>query len=90
LERQPDGPGGYSLYPNPTTGRFRLLYNGSLEDMGAATATLTSADGRLVVQHPLAGISTQFDLTVLPAGSYWLSVADAVGWVQRLPIILID
>lgn len=56
------------LYPNPTSERLIL----ELSDGKPVTAQLFSNSGQVLLSREGISLHTEFDLSLLPAGVYWL------------------
>jgi hypothetical protein len=67
----------FILYPNPTDGRFKLRAAGPLE--GEWRYKLSDQLGRTIQIGKLQGNETSFDITHLPAGSYFLVLTSPEG-----------
>ncbi|WP_440135272.1 T9SS type A sorting domain-containing protein [Chitinophaga sancti] len=63
-----------ALYPNPTTGSFKITFVKSLNN---ARIVIMNMNGRVLQQRTESGNVVMFDLSVYPAGMYWVQVQDA-------------
>jgi len=61
------------LAPNPTTGKFSVIFSKALQN---ADITIADATGRTVMQMKGKGNKIDFDISPLAAGVYFLRVTD--------------
>lgn len=62
-----------TLYPNPTTGRFKITFTQALQN---ATVVLTDVSGRVIEQSQKSGTVIELDLSKAAAGMYLVQVKD--------------
>ena len=76
---QPAGEALFRLLPNPTSGLVRCETVG--DPFPGGTLTLTDATGRELMRHELAPLtaSLRLDLSALPAGTYFVTLATPRG-----------
>lgn len=74
--RGPAFSGGVQAYPNPTTGRLRLVLPGGL---GVAKVQVLSALGHLVLEQTVVGTSAELDLSGRAPGLYLLQISTTAG-----------
>jgi len=75
-----------AIYPNPTTGILQVQLNS--RGQAGGQLTLTDAQGRRVHQQAVQGPAATLDMTLLPAGLYWLTLASPKGRVVQKVIKL--
>ena len=63
------------VYPNPTTSFLRV----ELESFGTVRAQLFNGTGQAVLDIPHLQSGEELDLSLLPAGAYWLRLQDEEG-----------
>jgi hypothetical protein len=61
---------GLSVYPNPTSGALTLEVNGA----SAASVEISDVTGRIVLTDATVGSKTEFDLSTLANGIYYVKV----------------
>lgn len=69
----------YAVFPNPTTGKFRLTQAPN------SPILLLDAQGRDLATLPAT--QEEFDLSTFPAGLYWLRFQNAEGNWDALPVL---
>lgn len=62
-----------SLYPNPTTGSFRLTFTKALK---TARVSILDMNGRSLKQFNASGNEVVFDVSAYPSGLYYVNVID--------------
>ena len=62
-----------ALYPNPTTGQFRVTFTKALQH---AQVIFIDMGGHVVQQRSASGNLFDFDISSFPAGVYWIKIAD--------------
>lgn len=62
-----------ALYPNPTTGQFRVTFTKGLQQ---AQVTFIDLGGHVVQQRTVSGNLVNFDVSSFPAGMYWIKITD--------------
>jgi hypothetical protein len=62
-----------ALYPNPTTGQFRVTFTKALQQ---AQVTFIDLGGHVVQQRTVNGNLVNFDISSFPAGMYWIKITD--------------
>lgn len=74
----------FTLYPNPSEGRFKLLAAGELE--GEWRYKLSDNLARTILIGRLQGKETAFDITAQPAGHYYLILTSPDGkrYLERI------
>jgi hypothetical protein len=61
-----------NLYPNPTSGKINLIYNGNLPN--DLIALIYDSNGKLLKEERVAEKQTSFDITTWPVGVYYLRI----------------
>lgn len=64
------------VYPNPTAEYLKVEFPASEKRVNAQ---IYSSTGQLLLQQENISLETEFDLQVLPAGTYWLRLMDETG-----------
>ncbi len=74
----------FILYPNPTSGRFNMRAEGSLE--GDWQYQLYDQLGRALRSGPLRGRETALDISELPIGYYYLRISnpEGLGYIGKI------
>lgn len=62
-----------ALYPNPTTGAFRITFTRPLDH---ARVTFMDMNGSIMQQRTVSGGQIEFDVSSFPAGMYWIKIND--------------
>lgn len=62
-----------ALYPNPTTGKFKVIFSNKLDN---ATVKITNAQGAVIQQKIFTGNVGDFDLSQQAAGVYFIVIYD--------------
>lgn len=62
-----------ALYPNPTTGQFRISFTKALQH---AQVIFIDLGGHVMQQRSVSGNLLDFDISSFPAGVYWIKIAD--------------
>lgn len=62
-----------ALYPNPTTGQFRVTFTKALQH---AQVIFIDLGGHVLQQRTVSGNLLDFDISSFPAGVYWIKIAD--------------
>jgi hypothetical protein len=62
-----------ALYPNPTTGQFRVTFTKALQH---AQVIFIDMGGHVMQQRSVSGNLLDFDISTFPAGVYWIKIAD--------------
>ncbi len=62
-----------AIHPNPTNGKFTVELS---HQWNNRNITIRSIDGRVIAEQKVAGQSTDFDISEVPAGLYFLTVSD--------------
>lgn len=60
-----------ALYPNPTTGKFTVAFSKALQD---AAVTVMDLQGKKMLQFKTSGHKTDFDLSGVAAGVYFIRI----------------
>lgn len=63
-----------ALYPNPTTGQFRITFTKALQH---AQIKFIDLGGHVMQQRSVSGNLLDFDISSFPAGVYWIKISDA-------------
>ena len=70
------------VFPNPTASHINI----QIPEEEIITARLLAATGQLLQEHEQIQSSESFDLSLLPAGSYWLLLMNTKGQQQSFQI----
>lgn len=77
----------HSIYPNPGKGLFNISISG-VNNFRDYSYRVVNASGQLVAQGAINGANTQFDITRLSAGTYYVQVLNAGKHENTYTIIL--
>jgi hypothetical protein len=63
-----------TLYPNPTTGVFKVTFTKPLKETQAQLLNLT---GQILQQKAITGTELEFNIESYPSGIYWVKINDS-------------
>lgn len=71
-----------SIAPNPSNGRFGIFFNKTVSE---AQMTVTTIDGKVIINREISDTNEEIDLTSYPTGIYIVKIfTDGYQWINKI------